>query len=64
MSSTTPLSSRGRTWFQALADKAQAVDTGLKSVLVANATWGGEVVRLLAIVPDPQNRFPAPGRAS
>src|ERR1700689_4647283 len=58
MSSTTPLSSRGRTWVQALAGKAGAVDTGLKSVLVADATWGGEVVRLLAIVPDPQNRFP------
>jgi malonate decarboxylase gamma subunit len=58
MSSTTPLSSRGRTWFQALADKAQPVDTGLGSVLVADTTWDGERVRLLAIVPDPQNRFP------
>jgi malonate decarboxylase gamma subunit len=53
-----PLSSRGRTWFQALAEKAQPVDTGLGSVLVADATWGGERVRLLAIVPDQRNRFP------
>ena len=50
--------SRGRTWFQALAGGAQPVDTGLASVLVADATWAGERVRLLAIVPDPQNRFP------
>ena len=58
MSTLTPLSSRGRTWFQALADKARSVDTGLGSVLVADATWGGEQVRLLAIVPDQRNRFP------
>src|ERR1700733_13274240 len=58
MSSTTQVSSRGRTWFQALADKAQSVNTGLGSIVVADATWGGERVRLLAIVPDPQNRFP------
>jgi malonate decarboxylase gamma subunit len=58
MDTITPLSSRGRTWFQALADKAQPVDTGLGSVLVADATWEGERVRLLAVVPDPRNRFP------
>ncbi len=29
MNAITPTSSRGRTWFQALADKAQPVDTGL-----------------------------------
>jgi malonate decarboxylase gamma subunit len=58
MNTTTPASSRGRTWFEALADKAQPFDTGLGSVLVADATWGGEQVRLLAIVPDPRNRFP------
>src|SRR5580704_2097737 len=58
MSASTPLSSRGRIWFQALADNAQPVSTGLGSVVVADASWGGERVRLLAIVPDPQNRFP------
>jgi len=41
-----------------LAEKAQPVDTGLGSVLVADATWGRERVRLLAIVPDQRNRFP------
>jgi malonate decarboxylase gamma subunit len=58
MSATTQLSSRGRTWFQALAGNAHSSDTGLGSVLVADATWGGERVRLLAIVPDLRNRFP------
>jgi malonate decarboxylase gamma subunit len=58
MSTMTPPSSRGRTWFQALADKGQPVDTGLGSVLAADVTWGGERPRLLAIVPDPRNRFP------
>jgi malonate decarboxylase gamma subunit len=58
MSANARPSSRGRTWFQALAEKAQPVDTGLGSVLVADATWGGERVRLLAIVPDQRNRFP------
>ena len=53
----TPVS-RGRTWFHALAGDAQPIDTGLGSLLVADATWADEKVRLLAIVPDPQNRFP------
>ena len=52
MSTITPPPSRGRTWFQALADNAQPVDTGLGSVLVADATCGGERARLLAIVPE------------
>jgi malonate decarboxylase gamma subunit len=58
MNTMTPLSSRGRIWFQALADKAHPVATGLMSVLVADASWAGERVRLLAIVPDARNRFP------
>src|SRR5580698_4155084 len=58
MSTPTPLSSRGRTWFRALADEAPLVDSAQRSVLVADASWGGQQVRLLAIVPDPRNRFP------
>src|SRR5690349_19314259 len=58
MSNKTLPSSRGRTWFQALAEKGQPVDTGLKSILVADATWANDQVRLLTIVPDPENRFP------
>ena len=50
--------SRGRTWLHALAGGAQLLDVGLGSVLVTDATWTGERVRMLAIVPDPQNRFP------
>ena len=50
MNTITPPSSRGRTWFQALADKAQPVNTGLGSVVVTDATWGSERVRLLALV--------------
>ena len=58
MSTATPPKSRGRTWFQALANKESPIDTGLGSVLVADAIWSRERVRLLAIVPDPGNRFP------
>jgi malonate decarboxylase gamma subunit len=58
MSAIAPPSSRGRTWFHALAGRAKPVGAGLGTVLVADATLTGEVVRLLAIVPDPQNRFP------
>jgi malonate decarboxylase gamma subunit len=58
MNAGTSQSSRGRTWFEALADNAQPVATGLGSLLVADATWDREPVRLLAIVPDPRNRFP------
>jgi malonate decarboxylase gamma subunit len=50
--------SRGRTWFLALADNAKLIETGLASVLVSDATLGGEQVRLLSIVRAPQNRFP------
>ena len=50
--------SRGRTWFAALAGGAEPIATGLESVLVADPVLGGELVRLLALVPDPANRFP------
>jgi malonate decarboxylase gamma subunit len=58
MSANAAPSSRGRTWFHALAGQAKPVGDGLGTVLVADATLVDEVVRLLAIVPDPQNRFP------
>jgi malonate decarboxylase gamma subunit len=58
MSGAAPVPSRGRTWFGALADGAPLGPTGLESVLVADAMLGGERVRLLALVPDPRNRFP------
>ncbi len=55
---TATPSSRGRTWFHALAGRAQPVGAGCGTVLAADATFAGELVRVLAIVPDPQNRFP------
>jgi biotin-independent malonate decarboxylase gamma subunit len=58
MTSNETPASRGRTWFDALAGRARPVGAGTRSVLAADATLAGEVVRLLAIVPDPQNRFP------
>jgi biotin-independent malonate decarboxylase gamma subunit len=58
MTANAAPSSRGRTWFHALAGRANPVGAGLGTVLVADATLADEVVRLLAIVPDPQNRFP------
>jgi malonate decarboxylase gamma subunit len=57
ITSVTP-SSRGRTWFQAFTNGGKLIDTKLGSVLVADAPLAGATVRLLAIVPDPQNRFP------
>lgn len=53
-----PSRSRGRTWFDALSDGAPRLRTGLGSLLVGDAVLAGERVRLLAIVPDPHNRFP------
>src|SRR5580704_18290819 len=58
MTANATPSGRGRTWFEALADKAQLIDTGLGSILVTDAMWQDERVRLLTIVPDPRNRFP------
>jgi malonate decarboxylase gamma subunit len=57
MNITNETSSRGRTWFRELAGNAEPTDAA-RSVLSADANWDGERVRLLAIVPDPQNRFP------
>jgi malonate decarboxylase gamma subunit len=56
--STSERSRRGQTWFDALAEDAEGVETGLASVQVADATLAGQRVRLLAIVPDPHSRFP------
>ena len=58
MSTSVTPSSRGRTWFQAFTNGGKLIDTKLGSVLVADAPLAGATVRLLAIVPDPQNRFP------
>ncbi|MCA1688428.1 MAG: biotin-independent malonate decarboxylase subunit gamma, partial [Actinobacteria bacterium] len=48
--------SRGRTWFEALAGAAP--DGEPASVLCADGTVRGERTRFLAVVPDPEARFP------
>ena len=48
--------SRGKTWFEALAGAIPAGDPA--SVLCADGTVGGERARFLAVVPDPEAKFP------
>ena len=52
------ISARGRIWFEALAGKQAKQVPSVPSVLVADTTLQKERVRFLAIVPDPNNRFP------
>jgi malonate decarboxylase beta subunit len=48
--------SRGRTWFEALAGASPAGEPA--SVLCADGAVGGERARFLAVVPDPEPKFP------
>jgi malonate decarboxylase beta subunit len=48
--------SRGRTWFEALAGASLAGEPA--SVLCADGAVGGERARFLAVVPDPEPKFP------
>jgi biotin-independent malonate decarboxylase gamma subunit len=58
MSNEKTISRRGRVWFEALAGKQTKHLPSVPSVLVADTTLQKERVRLLAVVPDPDNRFP------
>jgi biotin-independent malonate decarboxylase gamma subunit len=58
MSNEKTVSARGRTWFEALAGKQAKHVPSVSSVLVADTKLEEERVRFLAIVPDPNNRFP------
>jgi malonate decarboxylase gamma subunit len=58
MSLESILSRRGGIWFDALTDGAGAIESGLRSVRVADAVLGSEIARFIAVVPDAQNRFP------
>src|SRR5260370_37442583 len=58
MSNEKSLSTRGRIWFEALAGTPAKQVPSIPSVLVADTTLQKERVRFLAIVPDPNNRFP------
>lgn len=55
---TTPTLSRGRTWFAALTAHATPAAGYPASLLVADADLGGHPARFVAVVPDPDNRFP------
>jgi biotin-independent malonate decarboxylase gamma subunit len=58
MSNEKSISARGRIWFEALTGKQAKHVPSVPSVLVADTTLQKERVRFLAIVPDPDNRFP------
>jgi len=58
MSNEKTISMRGRIWFEALAGRQAKHVPSVPSVLVADTTLQKERVRFLAIVPDPDNRFP------
>ena len=49
-------STRGQIWFDALTGRASSDDAG--PVRSADATLGDTTARFIAVVPDPQNRFP------
>ena len=51
------VSARGKRWFEAIAGSAAPLPGGPASVLTADVTIGGDTVRTIAVVPDPQNRF-------
>ena len=58
MSGVGLASSRGLTWFTALARGAGIAPGAPASVRVADAPLGGERARFLSVVPDPASRFP------
>jgi malonate decarboxylase gamma subunit len=70
LSAELTLSKRGRTWFEALTPGvgliagAPPVGDAIpgarnpRTVLVADTRLGGEQARFIAVVPDPNNRFP------
>jgi malonate decarboxylase gamma subunit len=58
MNSVELSSERGRRWFEALSGQSGLQPSGPRTVLVADAQMGTQVVRYIAVVPDPHNRFP------
>jgi malonate decarboxylase gamma subunit len=58
MNNPQTVARRGRIWFAALAGKQAKIVPSVPSVLVADTTLQKERVRFLAVVPDPDNRFP------
>jgi biotin-independent malonate decarboxylase gamma subunit len=58
MTATQPARTRGRIWFEALAGHDSTLRSCIPSLLVADVTLDGLKARLLAVVPDPNSRFP------
>jgi malonate decarboxylase gamma subunit len=50
--------SRGATWFSLITSNSGRLESGPRTVLQADIQLGREVARVLAVVPDPENRFP------
>jgi malonate decarboxylase gamma subunit len=49
---------RGRTWFEALTRKKNSMAGGPGSVLASDAELNGDATLFLAVVPNPESRFP------
>ncbi|WP_114395920.1 biotin-independent malonate decarboxylase subunit gamma [Oleisolibacter albus] len=58
MSTTASSDSRGRAWLNALTGGAGVPASGKNSVLYVDAPLGADTARFIAVVPDPDNRFP------
>jgi malonate decarboxylase gamma subunit len=52
MNTSNPRRSRGCIWFRALAGAEPCIETGLRTLLVADVKVAGEPARLIAVVPD------------
>jgi len=56
--SADALSAIGLRWLEALTGSAGLLESPPRTVRVADAPLGAEVARFIAVVPDPDNRFP------
>jgi malonate decarboxylase gamma subunit len=56
--SAPPQPSLGELWLEALTGGAGLIDGAPRTVRAADAPLGAEVARFIAVVPDPDNRFP------
>jgi malonate decarboxylase gamma subunit len=52
MNTSNPRRSRGCIWFRALAAAEPCIETGLRTLLVADVKVAGELARLIAVLPD------------
>ena len=52
MNTSIPHHSRGCIWFRALAGAELCIETGLRTLLVADVKMAGQQARLIAVVPD------------